>query len=141
MTRASRDALALALQNATFWARALPSVKTVQPLEPTGESERVQLTFEGADHPLTVALQLRNKPSSDASEAAVLWEVEGGNKAPVYFRGSWRLMPYTDGTRITLLLVFNRKQWPGDAAAEIFSAEHMAQAVLNLEKAALQSAR
>jgi hypothetical protein len=141
MTRARRDALTSALRDSSFWARVLPSVKSVQMLERAGESERVQLTFEGADQSLTVALQPRSAPSSNEAEAAVLWEVEGGNKAPLYLRGAWRLMPCPDGTRITLHIVFNRRQWPGDAASEIFSAKHLAQAVLNLEKAALKSVR
>lgn len=135
-----RDALESALRDATFWARALPSVKAVQPLEPTGEGERVQLSFTGADHSLTVTSSPPSKPFSTGSEAAVVWVAEGGNKAPVYFRGSWRLAPYPDGTRITLLLVVILNQWPGDAAEGSFSAERMAQAVLSLEKAALKSA-
>lgn len=139
VVRAPRDTLHAALRDATFWARALPSIEAIRPMERTGELERVQLSFAGADRSLTVAVRTSSAPSSQASEAAVLWEVEGGDKAPVYFRGSWRLKPYSDGTRVTLHLVFNRKQWPGDVTEGMLSAERMAEAVLGLEKAALKA--
>ena len=138
VVRAKRDVLHAALRDAMFWARALPSIEAVQPMERTGESERIQLSFAGAGHSLTVAVRTSGKPSSEGSEAAVLWEVESGTKAPVYFRGSWRLKPYSDGTRITLHLVLNRRQWPGDVAEGMFSAQRMANAVLELERAALK---
>jgi hypothetical protein len=44
------------------------------------------------------------------------------------------LPPYPDGTRVTRLLFFDRRQWPGDPATGPFSAERMAQALRALEK-------
>ena len=70
-------------------------------------------------------------------ETSRAWDAEGGNYAPVYFRGSWRLEPHQDGsTRVTLLIVMIHNHWGGDVSQGIFSAERMAEAVLGLEKAA-----
>jgi hypothetical protein len=138
-----RDTLEPALRDPQSWARALPlSVTAVQPLPPTGELERVQLSFAEPDRSLTITTKLSGKEvDRPMQEISLQWNAEGGNKAPVYFRGSWRLEPHTDGsTRISLLLVLIRDQWPGDGAEGVLSVERMAQAVLDLEKAARKSA-
>ena len=135
---ARSDALEPALRDPQSWARVLPSVKAVQPLQRTGELERLQLTFGEPDRSLIVTTKLSGKQvDRPLQETSVLWSAEGGIKAPIYFRGSWRLQPHEDGsTRVTLLLVIIRSQWPEGMA----SAERLAQAVLDLEKAALESA-
>jgi hypothetical protein len=142
VVRASRDTLAPALRDPQSWARALPSVKEVQPLGRAGELERVQLFFAEPDRSLTITTKLSGKQvDRPLQETSLQWDAEGANKAPVYFRGSWRLQPHEDGsTRVTLLLVIIRGQWPGDVAGGFFSAERLAHAVLELEKAALKSA-
>jgi hypothetical protein len=139
---ARSDTLEPALRDPQSWARALPSVKAVQPLQGTGEVGRLQLSFGEPDRSLTVTTRLSGKQvNQPLQETLLLWSAEGAIKAPVYFRGSWRLQPHEDGsTRVTLLLVIIRSQWPGDAAEGMFSAERLAQAVIDLEKAALKSA-
>lgn len=137
--RAPRDNLESALRDPKFWARVLPSVNAVEPLERTGELERVRLSFAEPDRSLTVEVKLLGKPVDPTMPATTLqWNAEGGNKAPVYFRGWWELKPHHDGTRVTLILFIIPKQWPGDVAEGIFSAPRMAQAVLGLEEAALK---
>ncbi len=140
VTRAPRERLELALGDPKFWARALPSVIAVESLERTGELERVRLSFAEPDRAVTVAVnQLWGRTvDPTTSKTALQWAAEGGNKAPVYFLGSWELKPHHDGTRITLHLRIVPKQWPGDLAEGSFSAQRMAQAVLDLENAALK---
>ncbi len=141
VVRASRDALEPALRDPQSWARVLPSVNAAQPLERAGELERVQLLFAEPDRSITVTTRLSGKQAdSPMRETSLQWEVEGSNKAPVYLRGSWRLEPHQDGsTRVTLLLLIDTKQWPGNITEGIFSAERIAEAVLGLEKAARKS--
>jgi carbon monoxide dehydrogenase subunit G len=143
VVRAPRDRLEPALRDPQSWARALPSVKAVQRLEPTGERERLQLWFAEPDRSLTIATKFSGKRvDRPLDETSLQWNAEGGNKASVYFRGSWKLQPHQDGsTRVTLLVVIIRSQWPGDATRGNFSAERLGLAVLGLEKAALESAR
>lgn len=142
VSRVPRDTLDSALRAPKFWTLALPSVSAAQPLERTGGSERVRLAFAAEpERSLAVAVKLSGKPVEPTVPwTALQWIVEGGNKAPIYFRGSWKLQPHHDGTRVTMELVIDPKQWPGDVAEGIFSAQRMAQAVLGLEKAALESA-
>jgi hypothetical protein len=139
VVNAPRDALEPALRDPQSWARALPSVMAVQPLQRSREGERVQLSFAQPDRSLTVTTKLSGKQiDQPLEETSLQWNAEGASKAPVYFRGSWRLRPHQDGsTRITLLLVIIPGQWPGDVAREAFAPERMAQAVLDLERAAL----
>lgn len=142
VVRASRDTLEPALRDPQSWARALPSVKAAQPLPRAGDLERVELSFAAPDRSLTVTTQLFAKQvDQPLRETTLQWNAEGANKAPVYFRGSWKLEPHQDGsTRVTLLLLVIPNQWPGDVTEESFSAERMARAVLALEKAALAPA-
>jgi carbon monoxide dehydrogenase subunit G len=142
VVRAPRDTLERALRDPQSWARALPGVKAVQSLERTAERERVQLSFAEPDRGVTVVTRLSGRQvDQPLQETSLQWVAEGGNKAPVYFRGSWRLQPHQDGsTRVTLLLVVIRTQWPGDVTQGIFSAERLAQGVRRLEKAAPESA-
>jgi hypothetical protein len=132
---ATRDALEAALRDAAFWARALPSVEAVQPLASTSGQQRVQLSFAGVEQPLIVTVRVSDASSPSSSQFALIWQAEGGVVAPVYFRGSWRLTPYSDGTRIRLSVVLNPEQWPGDATGR-FSAERLAEAVQSLVRAA-----
>jgi len=143
VVRASRDALEAALRDPQAWARALPFVRAAQPLERSGEQERVQLVFAMPDRTLTVTTRFSGKQADrPMQETSRGWDAEGGTYAPVYFRGSWRLQPHADGsTRVTLLLILTHNQWPGDVTQGIISAERMAEAVLGLEKAALNPAR
>lgn len=136
VTRTARGSLIAVARDPILWARAIPSVTSVQPLERSGDRELVRLTFAGADRAITVAVRFSDpKDDPNARQTAVLWEAEGGDKAPVYLRGSWRLTPYsTGGMRVSLVLFFDSRQWPGNPATEIFSAERMAQAVLGLGK-------
>lgn len=140
VARASRERLESALRDPKFWAHVLPSVNAVEPLERTGERERVRLSFAEPDRSLTVAVnQLWGKPVDPAMPVTTLqWAAEGGNKAPIYFLGSWELKPHHDGTRVTLHLRIIPKEWPGGVAEGSFSAQRMAQAVLDLENAALK---
>jgi hypothetical protein len=141
VVNAALDTLEPALRDPQSWAGALPTVKAVQSLQRSGELERVQLLFADPDRSLTVTTKLSGKQvDQPLQETSLQWNAEGANQAPVYFRGSWRLQPHQDGsTRVTLLLVIIRRQWPGDVAAGVFTADGMAQAVLDLEKAARKS--
>ena len=142
VVRTPRDSLEPALRDPKLWARTLPAVTAVEVLERTGELERVRLSFTEPDRSITVETQLFGKKSEEPlRESQLQWIVEGANKAPVYFRGSWTLKPHEDGsTRVTLLLYFDLGQWPGDVSVGRFSPDRMAQAVLGLETAALESA-
>ncbi len=143
VSRVPRDTLDSALHDPQFWTHALPSVSAAEPLERTGELDRVRLAFAvEPERSLTVTVTLSGKPVDATREWTTLqWNVEDGNKAPVYFRGSVTLRPHHDGTRVTMELVVDPKQWPGDVAEGAFSAQHMAQALLGLDKVALGSAR
>ena len=132
--RAARETLVAAVRDSTAWARVLPAVTAVRVLAPAGEHERVQLSFAEADRALTVRVRHGEPRDPNAYETSVLWEIEGADKAPVYLRGSWRLAPYTDGTRVSLALIFDSRQWPVDPATGLFSAERMSEAVLGLGK-------
>jgi hypothetical protein len=135
---ARRAALEAALGDPKLWARAFPSVKAVESLGREGELERVRLTFTDAENTLTILV----RPVSTSGDpkfpvTAVAWDAEGGPRAIPYARGSWVLKPYTDGTRITLRLVFDPRPWP-KGVGEVFSPERAAEAVLGLEKTALR---
>lgn len=135
VSRGPREKLVAAVRDPAAWPRALPSVKSVTPLERVGDRERLQLSFDGADHTITIAVQPSGAPRDpNANETAAVWEVERGDKAPVYLRGSWRLKPYPDGTRVTLVLFFDSRQWPVNPADGVFSPQRMAEAVLGLAK-------
>lgn len=133
MPRARLDAI---LRDAKSWALALPSVSAAETLERTAESERLRLVFAAVpERSATLAVALYGKPLDPARlETERQWTAEGGNKAPVYFRGSWKLEPHHDGTRITMTLLIDPRHWPDDVAEGVFSAQRMAQAMLALEK-------
>ena len=133
--RTPREALERALRDPTLWARVLPSVSAVESVERTGKLERMQLSFAEPARSLTVEVRPLDPTMATPS---LLWSVEGDMKAPVYIRGRWDLHPYPDGTRVTLKLTIDPKHWPSDAADGVFSAQRMAQAVLDLEQAALK---
>src|SRR5213075_916689 len=81
VVRAPRDTLEPALRDPQSWARALPSVKAVQPLERTGDRERVQLLFAEPDRSITVATKLSGKQvDRPLQETSLQWDAEGGNK-------------------------------------------------------------
>lgn len=144
VSRTPRAALESALHDPQRWSRVLPSVTAVEPLERAGELERVRLSFAEPERTLTVGFNVPGKQPSDptqTTDSALRWNVEGGNKAPVYFRGSWELHTHQDGsTRVTLILLIIPKEWPDDATERIFSAERMAQAVMGFEAAAREPA-
>lgn len=142
VSRVPRATLDSALRDPKFWTHALPSVSAAEPLKRTAELDRVRLAFAvEPERSLIVTVNPSGKPVDSTSDWTTLqWNVEDGNKAPVYLRGSMTLRPHHDGTRVTLVLFIDPKQWPGDAAEEMFSAQHMAQAVLGLDKVALKSA-
>lgn len=137
VVRASREALVPALQDPQRWAIVLPGVKAVQPAPPAGDAPRVLLRFDEADRTLPARLWPNAKPGTPRGDNSwVTWQAEETRESPVHFRGSWTLKAHEDGsTRITLVFYIDVKQWPGDSARRIFSAERIAQAVLDLEKA------
>ncbi|MCC6763243.1 MAG: SRPBCC family protein [Deltaproteobacteria bacterium] len=143
VSRLARKTLDAAFRDPMLWARVLPSVATVEPMEPAGESERVRLTFGPEPrHSFTVEVRHSDTMADPTSAAtAVYWIVEGNNRAPVYFRGWWRVQPHHDGTRVTMTFYFDPKDWPGEETDEVFSAERIAQAVLDLDNAAREPVR
>lgn len=140
VSRVPRHSLDSALRDPTIWARVLPSVSAAEPLEHTGDAERIQLTFAAeAERSLTVVVNRPDRPLEPTTAwTAVQWSVEDGNKAPVYIRGWWNLRPHHDGTRVTMTVVLDPKQWSGGAVEGAFSAEWMAQALFDLDTAALE---
>ena len=115
VSRVPRPALEAALRDSVRWTRGLPSVASAQSLEPDGDRERVRLVFDAQPERSAVV-------SGNFGSDSRYWGAEGGNNAPVYFRGSFKLDPHYDGTRVTLVLVIDPRHWSGDAAEGVFSA-------------------
>ena len=137
-----RAPLEAALGEPMLWATALPSVTAVESLGREGEQQRLRLTFAGTDQSITILARPVSRPrNSMETDTAVFWHVEGGPNAAPYARGSWVIKPYPDGTRIILKLVFDPRPWRKGVGTEVFSVERAGQAVLALEKSALQPAR
>lgn len=141
LSRVAPKTLATTFRDPKSWALVLPSIGAAQAIERTADAERVQLTFATEpERSLTVDVKTFGTPGDPSSERALNWIVEGGDEAPVYVRGWWRITPHHDGARIKLELVVDPRHWSGDVTEGDLSAERMAQAVLGLEKAARESA-
>jgi hypothetical protein len=135
-SRVPRDALDAVLRDPRAWAAVLPSFKAIEPLERTGNLDRALLSFADPATPIPVTARLAGRPV-DARErsTSLQWQVEKDVKAPVYMRGAWFLDTTDNGaTRVRLTLVIDPRHWPG--SENLFSAERLANALLDLEKAA-----
>lgn len=122
VVRTPRASLESVLRDPDTWARVLPSFKSIEPLERTGELERVRLSFAEPERSMTVSIR--------RSDESVLWDPEGANKAPVYLRGSWRLERVSGtATRVKLRLVLDPRHFPEDFTENMFSPERLGQAV------------
>lgn len=141
IVRAPRESLDAVLRDPAAWARVLPSFKSIEPLERAGELDRARISFAAPERSVTVLFRRDGKISGDQTTnwSSLRWDPEGGNKATVYMRGGWRLESLPNGTRVRLDLYIDPKHWPADAAEGMFSAERLANAVLDLEKAALKA--
>lgn len=138
IVRAPREALDGVLRDPEAWARVLPSFQSIEALERTGEMDRARISFAAPERAVTVTFRRHGKVAGDASATSsqLRWDPEGGNNAKVYLRGGWKLDSVARGTRVTLDLHIDPRHWPPDASDEMFSAERLAQAILDLEKAA-----
>ena len=137
VSRAPRAGLEAVVRDPEGWASVLPSFKAIEPLERAGELDRVRLSFADPSTPVPMRVRLSAKAADPMKDATTIaWDVEGDTRAPAYMRGRWDLTPNTDGTtRVKLTLVIDPRHWPEG----LFSAERMANAVRDLEKAALKA--
>lgn len=135
-----RDSLDAVLRDSAAWARALPSFTSIEPLERTGELDRARITLGSPGRAVTISFRRHGRVGGDqgATSSQLRWDPEGGNKAPIYLRGGWKVDTVPGGSRVTLDLFIDPQHWPADAADGMFSAERLANAVFDLEKAALK---
>jgi hypothetical protein len=136
ISRVSRDALDAVLVDPQAWAAALPSFKAIEPLERSGKVGRARLAFADPATAIPVTVRVSGKPNNaKAGFTSLFWDVEQELKAPVYMRGEWYLGANNDGTtRVKLTIVIDPRHWPG--SERLFSAQRMADALVELEKAA-----
>ena len=119
------------LRDPLAWANLFPLIERVDVLEAAGGAQQVRLVFAGWDRAVIVTA----KPSGERFDRL---RFDAGHNAPLMFWGWWNLSPHHAGTRVTLYLVINKRQWPGDLGERLQAPEHVAQAVLGLESAALK---
>ena len=138
VSRIPRDALERALRDPKGWAVALPSFKAIEPLGTTVQVQRARLAFAGVETPIVVTVKLAGRMTNAQTDwTSVLWSPEEELKAPVYMRGEWYLAANADGgTRVRLTIVIDPRHWPG--SERLFSSERMANALLDLERAAMK---
>ena len=133
-----RDDLDAALVGAQAWARALPSFAAIESIE-TGKVGRARLSFAESAAPIAITMRIAGRPNNaKAGFTSITWAVEQEMKAPVYMRGEWHLAPDNNGTtRIKLTVVIDPRHWPG--SERLFSAQRMAQALVELERTAAKA--
>jgi hypothetical protein len=137
-SRVDREALEAVLADPRGWAAVLPSFKAIEPGEQVGKLGKAQLAFVPPSVPIPIRVQRAGRPNNPKVPfTTLIWYAEEEHKAPVYMRGEWYLTPNGDeGTRVKLTIVLNPQHWP--ASDRLFSSERMANALLDLEKAAVK---
>lgn len=129
-----RSEIESVLRNPASWAKLFPFIQTVDVLEASGGTQQVRLLFAGWEHPITVTVKIPR-------EHIDRLRFDAGHNAPVMFWGWWNLSNHYAGTRVTLYLVINKRQWPEEMGERFLAPERIAESVLGLEQAALQTGR
>lgn len=124
------------LRDPVTWAGLLPLVQSVEVLESAPGSKRLKLAFAGWDRPLIIKANIPSEVWSN--DALGKSSFDAGHNAPVMFFGWWELGRHYDGTRVSLHIIMNKRQWPGDLGERFMSPERIAESLLGLEKAALK---
>jgi len=129
-----RSEIESVLRNPASWGKLFPFIQTVDVLEAAGGKQQVRLLFAGWEQPITVTVRI-------PGEHIDRLRFDAGRNAPVMFWGWWDLSKHYAGTRVTFYLVINKRQWPEELAERFLAPERIAESVLGLEQAALQTGR